>query len=928
MTGSPLVGKILDGRYKILQILGTGGMGTVYKANDMSLPRLVALKLLHANRIADQENTDRFIREGKIISALSHKHIIAFYHFGVCDDGTQYIAMEYVEGRSMRSLLFAETQLDWQRAVKIAIQICDAMQHAHEKGIIHRDLKPENIMLLKEPETDYVKILDFGLAGLLKAAEIRSHTLTSTGQLLGSINYISPEQCKGQKADNRSDIYALGCIMYEALTGSVPFSAENPIGVTYKHANEQAPKFSSFPKTKEIPEELELIVASAMQKDPSKRYQSMQELGDDLRLLLSGNFDALSHKSKDTSRQTGKNWKYRMALLTVAVLITIIGMFFLSKFQKSKLPEDKPTLRTAREVIKLVSVDKKHIPTDHSPPRVPVELIDQALMLPNISNSEKAQLYFLRSQRSKGPQALVYWNYALPLFANSPVNSFPHAEMSQTLICIADSFKTSGLSRVSLRYYEEAERFAEKYRKSEKNDDESASFFTGIDTVRDLRLNKLNALITLDRSEEARKYMVELLKTEPGVTPFLLKNLLELRMIKEARVLSEKLRDVYILTDLSTTFRSYGLDENAGKALSNARANAEPEQLHELYKEESLFYIETGNPTEALKIVNNHVRIDLPGSIVARRSDGLIPVTLLNMLGQEKEAIEILDKYCDKHLEQDEHRELVELRLFIKNIFPRPLSERIGEMSHYNHSGYMRSCLTANLYYALKRDPQKIDIIDRCKILRAWMQCLEYYDLPLKALAAADEFTTEASKLESTHKRIGLTFKQLATIDKIRILKNLQRDNEAEELLDKLNLSITNKNVEGINEVFGFNLKYHKRNEAEEILSKCKLPHEIAGMASICIDSSNYDLARRCFEHASTITQNPEEQIHIAIQKARLALEQSDNTTAISILSKLDERQLLELRKQYKLDNTIITLMCAAGMLDEAKKLVFTNRTP
>jgi serine/threonine-protein kinase len=257
------VGKILDARYKVLSPLGSGGMGSVYMAREIALDRNVAIKVLHANMI-DPENQARFEREGAILSNLSHQHIMTFYRFGIAPDNSSYIAIEYLPGRTLRSILSSETTLDWRRATQIAMQICKALEYSHQLGVVHRDLKPENIMLMDTPEKDYVKLMDFGLAKLLPSESgmeaPENQKLTKTGQLVGSINYLSPEQCIGKKPDQRADVYALGCILYESLLGEPPFYADNPMGVMYKHANEKPKSVLEHPGGQTIPPEFEIIL--------------------------------------------------------------------------------------------------------------------------------------------------------------------------------------------------------------------------------------------------------------------------------------------------------------------------------------------------------------------------------------------------------------------------------------------------------------------------------------------------------------------------------------------------------------------------------------------------------------------------------------------------------------------------------------------
>ena len=285
METDRLIGKILDGRYKILELLGSGGMGTVYKSREIALERFIALKILK-NSDMSEEDQARFEREGKIVSELAHQNIVSFYRFGFAPDGTPYIAMECLQGGTLRDLFNSEGQLNWHRIGKIVVQICHALEFTHSHSIVHRDLKPENIMLLDAPSPETVKLLDFGLATFMPAAVESYQKITTTGQLVGSVNYISPEQCAGKIVDHRADIYALGCILYEAVSGRLPHQADNPLGVVYKHVNAVPDKFGSFLEFHSIPLAFEKIVFRALDRDPEKRYASAAELRFELEQLM------------------------------------------------------------------------------------------------------------------------------------------------------------------------------------------------------------------------------------------------------------------------------------------------------------------------------------------------------------------------------------------------------------------------------------------------------------------------------------------------------------------------------------------------------------------------------------------------------------------------------------------------------------------
>jgi len=257
---------VLADRYALGPVLGEGGMARVYRGVDQQLRRPVAVKVLAAPFDRDRSFVERFRREARAAAGLSHPNIVAVFDSG-SDDGTHFIVTELVEGETLAERLGRDGPMPPADAVAVAVDIARALAAAHERGLIHRDIKPGNVMVLPDGR---VKVVDFGIA---RAAG--SDTLTGTGVVLGSTAYLSPEQAGGQPVDERADLYALGCVLYEMLTGHVPFRAETPIATMYRHVNEDAPPPSTIVP---IESELEVIVMRCLEKDPKRRFASAAEL--------------------------------------------------------------------------------------------------------------------------------------------------------------------------------------------------------------------------------------------------------------------------------------------------------------------------------------------------------------------------------------------------------------------------------------------------------------------------------------------------------------------------------------------------------------------------------------------------------------------------------------------------------------------------
>lgn len=265
------IGKKLDGRYEITELIGVGGMADVYKAVDVMENRTVAVKILKPEFSQNEEFLRRFRNESKAIAVLSHPNIVKIYDVGFSDE-IQFIVMEYIDGITLKEFIEQQGVLRWKDALHFVTQILRALQHAHDKGIVHRDIKPQNIMLFPDGT---IKVMDFGIA---RFSRIDGKTLSD--KTIGSVHYISPEQARGDMTDERSDIYSVGVMLYEMLTGRKPFDGENPVAIALKHMQEDpVPPREIMPS---IPEALEEIVMHAMERDPARRYQSAAEMIKDI----------------------------------------------------------------------------------------------------------------------------------------------------------------------------------------------------------------------------------------------------------------------------------------------------------------------------------------------------------------------------------------------------------------------------------------------------------------------------------------------------------------------------------------------------------------------------------------------------------------------------------------------------------------------
>ncbi len=279
-----LVGETLSDRYSLLEIIGKGGMSAVYKVKDLKLNKYLAVKILLPHLMANPISHQRFQVEAQAASSLSHPNLIVTHDFGITDQGRPYLVMELLDGRSLSDILKSDKRLSLDRAVPIFIQICDALAHAHGKGVLHRDLKPSNVMVsTTDNGIDFVRLLDFGIAKVLPQDGAESIGLTQTGEVFGSPHYMSPEQCQGARLDGRSDLYSMGCLMYESLSGRPPFVGENVMETLLMQINDTPPDFKTIDPSLNIPHQMELMVFKALAKNPDDRYESAATLSEALR---------------------------------------------------------------------------------------------------------------------------------------------------------------------------------------------------------------------------------------------------------------------------------------------------------------------------------------------------------------------------------------------------------------------------------------------------------------------------------------------------------------------------------------------------------------------------------------------------------------------------------------------------------------------
>lgn len=324
----------IDTRHTIIELIGEGGMGSVYKAHENASGKLVAIKILRSSLVTDQRAISRFEHEAKASLGLDQPGLVKVLNYGVNKDNLPYLIMDFVEGKSLDKVLAELRSMEREPAIELLEQLCDALAYLHERHIVHRDLKPSNIILLNTASGLQAKIVDFGIAKVCDDVGMSaSNQLTQTGELIGSPPYMSPEQCMGHCLDQRSDIYSLGCVMHHVLSGNPPFDGGNPVQIIVKHLHEAPPKLAI---TETITREISEIVSRCLCKDLSERYQTVGEIKDDLQRLKDGKPISKRNFSWGAflKRQTGKI----TIAGTIVLFVCAAGMFY---FQHPQIDSDK-----------------------------------------------------------------------------------------------------------------------------------------------------------------------------------------------------------------------------------------------------------------------------------------------------------------------------------------------------------------------------------------------------------------------------------------------------------------------------------------------------------------------------------------------------------------------------------------------------------
>jgi serine/threonine protein kinase len=382
-----MVGRTIDHKYFLESRLGVGGMGAVYRAKRLHIGDIVAIKILNSEQTADPRAVERFHREAKVGARLRHPNAVTVYDFGISEDKLVYFVMELVEGDNLRSIIMKTGQMSQTEATDILVQVCSALDEAHRKGVVHRDLKPENILVQPTSTGRRVKVLDFGIASL---RSLTVDKLTHTGSIVGTPHYMSPEQCMGEEVDGRSDIYSLGIILYEMLTGTVPFDSTTPTAIAIQQVNKVPPSLRELNPS--VSPQVEAVVMHALMKWPKERPQTASAFAQELLAAVNDDQPTLLQEGSDIGQAAGMfnsiatpPQRRSRTLIPLAVglvlLFTVATGFGLTRYLKNKSTGQQPV-----ETV-VTRNDQPATPTPQSTTDQPANTAQQAPSEKPVSNT-------------------------------------------------------------------------------------------------------------------------------------------------------------------------------------------------------------------------------------------------------------------------------------------------------------------------------------------------------------------------------------------------------------------------------------------------------------------------------------------------------------------------------------------------------------
>lgn len=639
-------GDIFDDKYELLETLGSGGIGTVYKARQLDCDRIVALKILHPHIAVDEEFRIRFMREAQALSRLSQVNIVTVYNLGIYNESLPYMAMEYVKGQSLRSTLNGIDRLPVLRAIKIIRDAAKGLAHVHQHGIVHRDLKPENIIVSDSPAPDTVKLIDFGLARVNQdrgtaeseagsEAAPNKQKITHTGELIGTTTYMSPEQCMGQNVDFRTDIYSLTACLYEIITGKRLYDADTPVGIIYKHVNDPVPTIKQNDVDLFAPE-INSVLEKGLAKDPAARFANMDEFASELDSL------ALTLQSANTAVPS----KAIAGLAFIACLLIALAATVLFKpatksdesggesINASSDKQFKKLLPRAQLKEALALLRERRLPES-------LHKADICLRQGNLNHGDMVTLLFARARESS-VEDMVYYLCKIKDLYERDADSCPRDRVLRALMDLAVILHGMGLPENCTQILNYLNYDLLKHGMP---DSYKGNFQFGKPGSNQLELWNARILAEKGKLEEARAKIRATIADEQGPWPTMLEACLDFGMEDDAKQLIQRCMDGLSCGSMSTVCLKRGRMQLAEACAARMKeihsSNAEPEYHLTLAN----ILVEKGEKEKAKVELLNYIKHDLTPS-KSREWHFLYKRFALTLMlcGGYKEARELLAK--------------------------------------------------------------------------------------------------------------------------------------------------------------------------------------------------------------------------------------------------------------------------------------------
>lgn len=877
------VGDVFDDKYELLAELGSGGIGTVYKARQLDCNRIVALKILHPHIAIDEEFRIRFMREAQALSRLSHVNIVTVYSLGVFQESTPYMVMEYLPGRSLRGLLNEAERVSVLRCIKIIRDAARGLAHVHKHGIVHRDLKPENILLTDSPEPDTVKLVDFGLARLLQesTAEPASDAqdkqkLTRTGALIGTATYMSPEQCMGHKVDFHSDIYSLCACFYELIVGKRLFDADTHVGIIYQHVNAPVPEIKPQEVDRFTPE-LNSFMAKGLAKNPEARFASMDEMADALNSIA-------AKLPGGTAVKVSRKWIAISAVGSCLVLALLVVPFL------------KPLVIAQKQSLKVGDDDE----FKRLPPLVQYNEALKLLLLRDISGLHKADLCISkgalrpkdtitllqeRARHSPAEEA-VYYQYKVKELYEQNQNTSPRDRVLSAMLGLSANLEELGLPNSSFRILKYILADIEKYG--------TPQFLFGGAGKNQCKLLYMRILMRdkndqIQRTPQAQAILKELIDTKQGPWGPLMSTCLDLGMRREAGELIKTCPDGINGNAMVSSCMEKGDIQLAEDCIAFM-----PEVINEGTEFEyelaiNKILIEKDKKNEAGKRLLAYIKSKhTPPKNRDWKSQYQRFALHLLLCGFQQEARQLLET-ADKSLSAPGgHKSVRQLLSELKNGSQLARYESIRLLDTSTLSLGERARLTEELYtrmmprkeWAMRhlaelhclmstKDAKRLPFRERISYLPQYQDILRYWQQPQEAIRVGDRMLDQLrNNVSSDEDSYRKNMERFMLCKKAKLLHLMGKTAEATALVDEVERSkMKETRGETLPELLEQSMKVptpwakllecelllNRQQKAEDAVAFCDSPEQLHEMFKVCCSHRQSKLMARILEKCADI---------------------------------------------------------------------------